>query len=91
MTVKITQIETEKELTILKVEGRLAASDAVLLTEVVSRLAAGESVSIDMSGVTSIDRNVAAIISRLEEFGAELIGADFFVRSVIDIHSSGNK
>lgn len=87
MTVKITQLDAARDLTILKVEGRLAATDAVLLTEIVARLAAGEPISIDMSGVTFIDRNGAAIIRRLEEFGAELIGVDFFVRSVIDAYT----
>ncbi len=90
MTVKITQIDAAKDLTVLKVEGKLAATDAVLLTEIVARLAAGERISIDMSGVTFIDRNGAAIIRRLEEFGAELIRVDFFVRSVIDTYSNGN-
>lgn len=91
MTVKITQIDAAKDLTVLKVEGRLAATDAVLLTEIVEKLAAGELFSIDMSGITFIDQTGAAIIRRLEEFGAELIGVDFFVRSVIDTYSNGNK
>ena len=82
MTVKITQIDAVKDLTVLKVEGRL---------EIVEKLAAGELFSIDMSGVTYIDQKGAAIIRRLEEFGAELIGVDFFVRSVIDTYSNGNK
>lgn len=84
MTVKITQIDAAKDPIVLKVEGKLAATDAVVLTEIVAKLAAGETISIDMSGVTYIDGNGAAIIRRLEEFGAELIGVDFFVRSVID-------
>lgn len=88
---KITQIDAAKDLTVLKVEGKLAASDAALLTEIVERLAAGELFSIDMSAVTFIDRKGAAIIRRLEEFGAELIGVDFFVRSVIDAYSDSNK
>ncbi len=91
MTVKITQIDAAKDLTVLKVEGKLAAPDAVLLTEIVEKLAAGELFSIDVSGVTYIDRKGAAIIRRLEEFGAELIGVDFFVRSVIDAYSDSNK
>ncbi len=91
MTEKITQIEAATDLTVLKIEGKLAATDAVLLTEIVARLAAGEAISIDMSGVTYIDRNGADIIRRLEEFGAELIGVDFFVRSVIDACSNGSK
>ena len=88
---KITQIDAAKDLTVLKVEGKLAASDAALLTEIVERLAAGELFSIDMSAVTFIDQKGAAIIRRLEEFGAELIGVDFFVRSVIDAYSDSNK
>ena len=91
MTVKITQIDAAKDLTVLKVEGKLAASDAALLTEIVERRAARELFSIDMSAVTFIDRKGAAIIRRLEEFGAELIGVDFFVRSVIDAYSDSNK
>jgi anti-anti-sigma regulatory factor len=91
MTVKITQIDAAKDLTVLKIEGKLAATDAVLLTEIVERLAAGELFSIDMSGVTYIDRKGAAIIRRLEEFGAELIGVDFFVQSVIDTYSDSKK
>ncbi len=91
MTVKITQIDAAKDLTVLKVEGKLAASDAALLTEIVEKLAAGELFSIDMSAVTFIDQKGAAIIRRLEEFGAELIGVDFFVRSVIDAYSDSNK
>lgn len=91
MTVKITQIDAAKDLTVLKVEGKLAATDAALLAEIAAKFVAGGPISIDMSGVTYIDRTGAAIIRRLEEFGAELIGVDFFVRSVIDTYSNGNK
>lgn len=91
MTVKISHIDKTQQLTVLKIEGKLAATDAVLLTEIVEKLAAGELFSIDMSGVTYIDQKGAAIIRRLEEFGAELIGVDFFVRSVIDTYSNENK
>lgn len=85
---KITHIDAATDLTVLKIEGKLAATDAVLFTEVVARLAAGEAISIDMSGVTYIDRNGADIVRRLEEFGAKLVGVDFFVRAVIDAHSN---
>ncbi|HCA57620.1 MAG TPA: hypothetical protein DEP46_06480 [Blastocatellia bacterium] len=84
MTVKITQCDAATYSTVLMVEGKLAASDAVVLTEIVARLAAGEPISIDLSGVTYIDRDGADIVRRLEELGAELIGVDFFVQSVID-------
>lgn len=89
MTVKITQIDAAKDLTILKVEGRLASTDAALLAEIAAKFLAAGPISIDMSGVTYIDRTGAAIIRRLEEFGAELIGVDFFVRSLID--ACGNR
>lgn len=91
MTVKITQNHEATDLTVFKVEGRLAASDATLLSGIVARLAAREAISIDMSGVTYMDRDGAAMIRRLEELGAELVGADFFVRSVIDAYSDGAK
>lgn len=90
MTVKITQTDETKGLTILKVEGKLTAADAVILTEVFAKLEDGEAISIDMSGVSFIDRESAAMISRLEEKGAELIGVDFFNRSVIDTYSKNN-
>lgn len=91
MTVKITQIDEEKDLTVLKVEGKLAAADAVMLTWVLARLEGGESISMDMSGVTFIDSEGAAIVRRLEEKGANIVGVDFFIRSVIDAYSNSNK
>lgn len=91
MTVKITQIDEAKDLTVLKVEGKLAAADAVMLTWILARLDDGEAISIDMSGVTFIDGEGAAIVRRLEEKGADLIGVDFFIRSVIDAYSNGSK
>lgn len=91
MTVKITQTDEVKGLTVLKVEGKLAANDAVMLNEVFANLEAGEAISIDMSGVTFIDCEGAEMISRLEEKGANLVGLDFFIRSVIDTNSKGRK
>lgn len=91
MTVRITQIDEDKDLTVLKVEGRLAAEDAAMLTWILARLEAGEAVAVDLSGVTFIDSEGAAIVRRLEQRGASLIGIDFFVRSVIEAYSSGNK
>lgn len=91
MTVKITQIDEAKDLTVLKVEGKLAAADAVMLTWILARLEDGEAISMDLTGVTFIDCEGAAIVRRLEEKGANLIGVDFFIRSVIDAYSNGNK
>ena len=91
MTVKITQIDEARDATVLRIEGKLAAGDAVMLTWILARLEGGERISIDMSGVTYLDGEVAAIFRRLEENGAGLIGVDFFIRSVIDADSNGNK
>lgn len=91
MTVKITQIDEAKDLTVLKIEGKLAAADAVMLTWVLARLETGEAISIDMSGVTFIDSEAARIVRGLKSKGADLTGADFFIRSVIDTYSEDNK
>ncbi len=91
MTVKITQIDEAKDVTVLKIEGKLAAEDAVMLTWVLARLDSGQSVTIDMSGVTFIDSEGAAVIRSFEKKGADLIGVDFFIRSVINAYSKRNK
>ena len=91
MTVKITQIDEAKDLTVLKVEGKLASREAVMLRWILARLENGESISLDLSGVTFIDSEGTAIIRRLEEQGANIIGVDFFIRSVIDAYSNGHK
>ncbi len=88
---KITQIDESSELTVLKVEGKLAAVDAVMLTWIFARLDNGEAISIDLSGVSFIDFQGAAIVRRLEEAGAHLVGVDFFIRSVIEAYANSNK
>ena len=58
MTVKITQIDEARDATVLRIEGKLAAGDAVMLTWILARLEGGERISIDMSGVTYLDGEV---------------------------------
>ena len=84
MTVKITHIDK----TVLKVEGKLTAADAEMLEQAAEALENGERITIDVSDVSFIDNNAAAILVRLERKKAELKGVDFFIQAVIDAYTN---
>jgi anti-anti-sigma regulatory factor len=91
MTVKITEIEQTEESKVLAIEGKLTNGDAEMLSRTVSNIADAERISLDLSGVTFVDSEVAAMLRELEMMGVELKGADFFIRTIIDAHKESNK
>jgi anti-anti-sigma regulatory factor len=91
MTVKITQIDEERmDKTILKIEGKLTNGDAEILEQTVDELAASgqDEFEIDLSGITFINSESAAVLKRLEQKGATLTGQDFFIQKVIETYEA---
>ena len=91
MTVKITRIEVTKKRTVLKVDGKLLNGDADLLEHAFDLLEKKESVEIDMSGITFIDSDSASAIRRLERKGAKLTKVNFFIKTIIESTTNGNR
>lgn len=93
MTVKITQVNDQPtDRPRIKVEGKLTGDDVAFLERTVAALAqqGGPECVIDLSGVTFVSNDIAAVLNRMARDGAILTGMDFFVRSVIEIQAQGN-
>lgn len=87
MTIRITQIDNETTGgTTLQLEGRLLAADAGIVEQVFEELAdrQTESIDIDLSKISFINSESAAVLKLLESRGAVLKGMDFFIRQVIE-------
>ena len=91
MTVKITKVNDPQDRTVLKVEGKLMAQDAEMLERMFEVVENGQRAAVDLSGVTFIDSDGAAILRRLERKSVELKGADFFIQSIIDAYTKEGK
>ena len=87
MPTSIKQIEdTERGKTILRVEGSLNRSDAILLEKIAIDLReeSGKNMTIDLADIDFLDSECAPIISRLEtEHGFEIEGIEFFLQTVV--------
>lgn len=87
MTTRITKIKSHKRKTTLRVEGSLHAEDAELLETTFSNLRADDvhDIEIDLSDITFIDTDSAAVLCRMQTLGAQLIGLHFFAQKLIEI------
>lgn len=76
--------------TILKIEGKLTNGDAEILEQTFDELAASgqDEFEIDLSGITFIHSESAAVLKRLEQKGATLTGQDFFIQKVIETYEA---
>ena len=94
MTTRITRIDDDAaEKTTLKVEGTLHIEDAEVLEKTFANLRAAQNqnISIDLSGISFLDSESAAILCRLRNLGVELLGLHFFVQRVIETaETAGN-
>ena len=71
----------------LKVEGTLALEDAGLLEAVCGELR-GQSdapLRVDLSNITFLDSESAAVLCRLKRQGVSLEGLDLFVKKVVEL------
>lgn len=90
MTTRITQLEGRVAggKALLRVEGKLALADAVLLEQVCTDLRAqtGASVTVDLTDISFLDSESATVLARLRrEQQVNLEGIHFFVQQVIEI------
>ena len=88
MTTRITKSESKQKTTTLKVEGSLHTEEAEVLERAFAKLRAENGhhrIEIDLSDITFLDTDSAAILCRLQALGAELIGLHFFAQKLIEI------
>lgn len=87
MTIRITKIVDEKrESAILRLEGKLHFADAEILEREFDEIQAqnDRKIDIDLTSISFIDSDSAAVLKRIENRGARLTGLDFFIRQVIE-------
>ncbi len=87
MTIRITKIDNEtNDLTILRVEGKLHLADAEIVEQVFEDLRRqnGRKMEIDLTAISFLSSESAAVLKRIEMRGASLTGLDFFIRQVIE-------
>ena len=88
MATNLTQIEdTEREKTVLRVEGELMLEDAVLLEKIALDLREqnGKNLTLDLADLDFMDSESAPVIKRLEKVhGFEIEGLQFFLQKVVD-------
>lgn len=87
MTVKITQIyEKDPDKTILRVEGKLYLFDAEILEQTLKEIqkVGVAQVEINLSGVSFLNNESAAVLKHLRRLGAVLTDLNFFVQKVIE-------
>ena len=87
MTTRITKFESDQTKTTLRVEGSLHTEDAEVLEKTFAKLRAENShdIEIDLSDITFLDTESAAVLCRLQALGAELIGLHFFAQKLVEI------
>jgi anti-anti-sigma regulatory factor len=87
MTTRITKLEANERKTTLRVEGSLHSEDAEVLEKTFAKLRAqnGHEIQIDLTDITFIDSESAAVLCRMQSLGAELIGLHFFTQKLIEI------
>ena len=87
MTTRITKSESNGSKTTLKVEGALHTAEAEVLEKTFAKLRTenGHAIQIDLSDITFIDSESAAVLCRMQALGAELIGLHFFAQKLIEI------
>ena len=88
MTTRITKSESNQKKTTLKVEGSLHTEEAEVLERAFTKLQAENGhhpIEIDLSDITFLDTESAAVLCRLQALGAELIGLHFFTQRLIEL------
>lgn len=87
MTTRITKSESRQRKITLRVEGSLHLEEAEVLENTFATLRAenGHKIEIDLSDITFIDSESAAVLCRLQALGAELLGLHFFAQRLIEI------
>ncbi|MCW5959606.1 MAG: hypothetical protein KIS76_05540 [Pyrinomonadaceae bacterium] len=87
MPTNITEIEdTERGKTVLRVEGSLEETDALLLEKIALDLrdANGKNLTIDLADLHFMDSDSAPVIKRLEnEHGFEIEGLQIFLEKIV--------
>jgi anti-anti-sigma regulatory factor len=86
MTTRITKTESSQTKTTLRVEGSLHTEEAEVLEKTFAKLRSenGHHIEIDLSDITFLDTDSAAVLARLQALGAELIGLNFFAQRLIE-------
>jgi anti-anti-sigma factor len=88
MATNLTQIEdTERNKTVLRVEGELMLEDAILLEKIVLDLREqnGKNLTLDLADLDFMDSESAPVIKRLEkEHGFEIEGLQFFLQKIVE-------
>ena len=87
MAIRITQIDDEKrKLAILRLEGKLRLADAEIVEQIFDEIQGqnNRNIEIDLTSISFIDSDSAAVLKRIENGGARLTGLDFFIRQVIE-------
>lgn len=87
MPTKITQLEdSERNKTVLRVEGELMLEDAILLEKIALDLrnTNGKNLTLDLADLDLLDSESAPIIKKLEtEHGFEVEGLQFFLQKIV--------
>lgn len=86
MTTRITKTNSNQSKTTLRVEGSLHTEEAEVLEKTFAKLQSenGHHIEIDLSDITFLDTDSAAVLARLQTLGAELIGLNFFAQRLIE-------
>lgn len=68
-------------------EGSLHSEEAEVLEKTFAKLRAqnGHDIEIDLTDITFIDSESAAVLYRMQSLGAELIGLHFFAQKLIEL------
>ncbi len=87
MPTTITQLDdTERGKTILRVEGSLTLTDAVLLEKIALDLRAkiGRNLTLDLADLHFMDSESAPVLKRIErEHGFEIEGIEYFLQKIV--------
>jgi anti-anti-sigma regulatory factor len=88
MPTQITQLEdSERDRTVLRVEGQLLEEDATLLSRIARDLAneTGRDVTIDVADLDFIDSEAATVLKELQSSdGFELAGVEILLQNAIN-------
>lgn len=87
MPTKITQLEdSERNKTVLRIEGELLFEDAILLEKIALDLRKEneKNLTLDFADLDFMDSDAAPIVKRLEEeHGFEIEGFEFFLQKIV--------
>lgn len=81
---RVTRFDAREETEILRVEGRLTAEDLARFQQACGELlAAGRSLSLELSGLQFADREAVATLRALRRRGVSLVGASGFLDALL--------